>query len=339
MGKLFFVTGGTGFLGAHLLHCLVDNGERVRALRRPDSNMDLVASIQNKIEWIDGDVLDVVALEDAMQGVDFVFHCAAMVSFDPADRKRMMKINVEGTANVVNAALEAKIKKLLYVSSIAALGRHADKPHVNEKIQWENSPLNTAYGHSKFLAECEVWRGQEEGLQVVIVNPSIIIGAGRWDQASGRFFRQVYQGMKFYPTGVTGFVDVRDVVSAMLQLMDSDIVGERFILSGENLSYKTFLSKIAGYLGKKAPHQKATPLLAALAWRADWLRGKLSGEKPLLTSETARSSSAKVYYDNNKITEALEDFVFTPMDVSIRGTAKRFLEAVKSGRDYTEPQP
>ena len=339
MKKLFLVTGGTGFLGAHLLHCLVDNGERVRALRRPDSPMDLVDSIRDKIEWVEGDVLDVVSLEEALQGVDYVMHCAAMVSFDPADRKRMAKINVDGTANVVNAALEAKVKKLLFVSSIAALSRQANRPHVNEEARWENSPLNTAYGHTKFLAECEVWRGQEEGLDVVIVNPAIIIGAGRWDQASGRFFRQVHKGMDFYPTGVTGFVDVRDVVAAMLRLIESDISGERFILSGENLSYKSFLSKIAAALDKKPPHRQATPLLTALAWRADWVRSKWTGEKPLLTEETARSSTAKCYYDNSKIVEALEDFVFTPLDVSIRGTARRYLEAVKAGRNFTEPQP
>jgi dihydroflavonol-4-reductase len=339
MKKLYFVTGGTGFLGAHLLHCLVDRGERVRALRRTDSSMDLVASIQDRIEWVEGDVLDVVALEEAMVAVDYVFHCAAMVSFDPADRKRMAKINVEGTANVVNAALEAQVKKFLFVSSIAALGRQANRPHVNETARWEAGPLNTTYGHTKFLAECEVWRGQEEGLDVVVVNPAIIIGAGRWDQASGRFFRQVHQGMSFYPTGVTGFVDVRDVVTAMLRLMESDISGERFILSGENLSYKSFLSKIATVLSKKAPHRQATPLLTALAWRADWLRSKFTGEKPLLTEETARSSAAKCYYDSGKIVETLEDFVFTPMDVSIRGTARRFLEAVKAGKNHTEPEP
>jgi len=221
--KITFVTGGTGFVGAYLLRYLVQEGVRVRALRRADSPMDLVAEIADKVEWVEGDILDVPFLETAMEGVDNVYHCAATVSFDPRDREHMMKVNIEGTANIVNICLSLNIRRLLHVSSIAALGREADTPHVNEAAKWSDSPLNSNYAISKFKAECEVWRGMAEGLDVVVVNPSVIVGSGYWEKGSSALFKTIGKGMKYYPAGGTGFVDVRDVARASIGLMNSDI--------------------------------------------------------------------------------------------------------------------
>ena len=326
MSKRIFVTGGTGLVGSNLLHRLVGKGNQVLAMRRGSSSMQLVKDIENQITWIEGDLLDVELLYDNLINIDEVYHCAAVVSFDPRDKEAMFKINIEGTANLVNAALEHQVGKFLHVSSIAALGRALDTPKVDEKSVFEKSPLNSNYAISKHRSEMEVWRGVAEGLNAVIINPSVILGNGFWDQGSGKLFTEVWNGLKFYPRGGTGFVDVRDVVSAMLQLMDSDISGERFILNADNLSYQSFFNKVALALQKPAPSIEGKPWLAEIAWRVEWLKSMITGSKPIITRETVRSSAHRFYYDNTKLIQAL-DFAYTPAEQSIRDTAQHFLAA------------
>lgn len=309
-------------MGKELLKQLLYEGYRTRALYHRSN----IAIDHPNLELIQGDLLDVVLLEEALQGVTHVFHCAAVVSYDPADKYKLMKMNIEGTANVVNACLDGGIRKLVHVSSVAAIGRIRKGEAVNETMQWTEETNNSNYGKSKFLAEMEVWRGVGEGLDAVIVNPSLILGGDDWSSGSSAIFKSAYEEFPWYSEGISGFVDVQDVARAMIMLMNSDITGQRYILSGENVSYRQVFTMIAECFGKKPPHRKVTPFLAEVVWRLEALKGKISGKKPLLTRETARTSLAKVYYDHSKILEALPGFTFTPLSETIRRTCKALEE-------------
>jgi len=331
---MIFVTGGTGFLGSYLLSDLIKAGKKVRALRREnnpliptelsgDSAPILPKDTQDKIEWIEGDVLDVFSLMEAMKGVEQVYHCAGIVSFAPGMRKVMNKVNIEGTANVVNIALESGIKKLVHVSSINAIGRTPKKEMITETTKWENDKLNTNYAISKFLSERELWRAMAEGLKAVIVNPSVILGAGNWNQGTAKLFTHVWNGLKYYPVGKNGFVDVRDVAKAMIGLMESDIQNERFIISSQNLTYQQVLCTIADCLNKKRPSIKVTPLLSNFAWRAAAIKSWLTRSDPFITKEEAMMSSNHFEYNNKKIRDAI-NIHFTPLQTTIKQTAKKF---------------
>ena len=324
---MVFVTGGTGFIGQHLLKQLLDNGEKVRAIYRKMPDFFLDERIKNEVEWVTGDVLDINGLVDAMLGIQDVYHCAAIVSFNPKDKTRIMKVNVAGTTNVVNAALETGVRKMGYVSSIAAIGRSSFENHVTEETKWEDGGLNTVYAISKRLAEREVWRGIAEGLNAVIVNPSLVIGVGKWSEGTPQFFSQVWKGLKFYPAGTTGFVDVDDVARILVKLMKSDISGERFIVNSENLSHYDFFSMIADKLGKSRPKFKANRLLAELAWREEALRSAITGSRPILTKETARISEKAYYYDSSKIKNIL-GIEFTPIRKTVDRTGEEFLNFI-----------
>jgi dihydroflavonol-4-reductase len=327
--KRIFITGATGFVGSYLTRYLVNEGYTyIVAMRRPTSPMDLVADIAHKVQWVEGDILDLPLLESILRGhaIDWIYHCAAVVSFDPRNREEMYDVNVNGTANIVNTALDIGIEKMVYVSSIAAIGREANQQHVSEANKWQRSPLNSHYAISKFQAEQEVWRGIAEGLNAAIVNPSVIMGGQYWHQGTGKLFEQVWNGLRFYTEGVTGFVDVRDVVRYMVLLMQSDIDNQRFILNSENVYYKSIFEKIAFYLNKKPATIKVTPLLSAIAWRLEWLKSKLTGKYPLITKETARAAASVYYYDNSKSLKAFPDFRYIPIEKTIEETAALFLK-------------
>ena len=328
---MIFVTGGTGFLGTHLLHQLVLRGERVRALRRSNSRVFVKPEFSEKIEWVAGDILDIPSMEEAMEGCEHVYHCAAKVSFKQKDREEIMKVNAEGTANVVNVALEKNIRKLVYASSVAAIGRSPDATRINENTEWQDSHLNSNYAISKYLAEREVWRGMAEGLSVAIVNPTIIIGDGNWRQGPPRFFLNVWRGMPAYTSGGTGFVGVQDVVHLMIRLMESDVQNERFILNSEDWSYKDFFFLIADLLGKKRPYINAAPWMTEIVWRLETVRSKFIPFPPLISKETARIARATFKYDAEKIRKAT-GFEFTPVKTCIQDICRSFLEDVKAGR-------
>ena len=336
---MIFVTGGSGLVGSHLLFDLVSSGKQVRALIRKNSSTELTKKIfgyysndseklMNSIDWVEGDVMDIYSLYEAMEDVDKVYHAAALVSFHASDQKEMMKTNIDGTANIVNACLYKNIKKLCYVSSIASLGRTDNDEFIDEETQWKNSGNNSKYSISKYGAEREVWRGTIEGLPAVIVNPSVIIGPGDWKKGSSQLFQQVWNGLKFYTNGVNGYVDVRDVSKAMILLMDSDIVNSRYVISSENIDYLQLFTMISGGLNKKIPSIKANLFLSQIAWRAEKLRSSITGKKPLITKETARTAFHKYYYSNEKIKKAL-NFEFIPMPQSISETSKLFLRENK----------
>lgn len=307
------VTGSTGLIGSHLMIDLLEKGETVRALVRENSDTSLIqrvfdfynkAELFKKIEWCKGDVIDVPSLEEAMNEISVVYHCAAVVSFHPKDEEQMFKVNVEGTANVVNTALESSVELLVYVSSVAALGRTMSGDHITEKAGWKSGSLNTKYAISKNAAENEVWRGMEEGLDAVIVNPGMVIGPGDKNRSSGALLGKVESGLRFYPPGTNGFVDVRDVSKCMIRLVENRILKERFIIVSENLKFKEVLSEIARAFDKKPPSVEASPSLLKLAWKAMWIWEKISGKKAMVTRDSVRASPHDFYYDNSRVKEA-----------------------------------
>jgi nucleoside-diphosphate-sugar epimerase len=324
---MIFVTGGSGFLGSHLLRRLVENGEQVRALKRNLQSHTNGTALNNRVEWVEGDVMNTSSLEKEMSGCEQVYHCAAKISFLPDERDEMMKLNVEGTANVVNTALATGVKKLLHVSSVAAIGRSRGTQLVNEETQWEDGAANSNYAISKFLAEREVWRGVAEGLDAVIVNPSLIIGPGNWNAGSPAFFKEVWKGLRFYTGGATGMVDADDVVTLMIKLMNSDVKNERFIIDAGSASFKDFFFMIADELNKKRPAVKVDKWMTEIFWRMEMIKYRIFGRTPLLTRETARISAGESLFDNSKIKKATA-YEFIPVMTTIQKTARKFLEEV-----------
>ncbi len=316
------VTGAAGLLGAELVKQLLEKGYKVIAIY----NSSPVKLSHENLEIQQCDILDMSALEEIMEGISHVYHCAAVVSFEPKDKAHLFKINIEGTENIVNACINANVQKLIHVSSVAAIGRIRNGETVNEKMTWTEETSNSIYAKSKYLGELEVWRGIGEGLQAAIVNPSIIIGGDNWNDGSSALFKSVYNGFKWYTEGVSGFVDVRDVASAMIMLMNSKISGERFILSSENLSYKEIFSLMAKGFGKNPPPNKVTPFLAEVVWRMEAIKSMFTDKKKLLTKETARTAQASVKYDNNKFLNAFLPFYFTPVAESIAFTCATLKE-------------
>lgn len=327
------VTGGTGFLGSYLIKDLINQGFDVRAIRRKSSRMDMLEGVADKVEWVEADVLNVPALEEALQGIGKVYHSAAVISFDSRKRDWMMQINVEGTANMVNLALDAGVKKFLHVSSISSFGRYEMKKPIDESTNWQKHPDNTNYAISKHLSEMEVWRGQAEGLNTVIINPSTILGAGDWSTGSCALFDKIGKGLKFYTQGLNGFVDVRDVTKAAIQLMESDISAERFIVSEDNYRFKDIFFMIADAMQKPRPSLAANPFLTGIAWRVEWLKSRLTGSEALITKETARYTQMDFEYRNDKIKEAL-GIEFKPISETIKETAPIYLQSVREGKRF-----
>lgn len=311
---MILVTGATGLVGSHLLQALLNKGEKVRALYR-----SIIPTIPHaeKVDWVKGDILDVLSLEEAMQGVQQVYHCAAVVSFHPSQKKNLHHVNVEGTANVVNAALDAGISKMVFMSSVAALGRIREDVMIDETMNWTPETSNSEYGKSKYMAEMEVWRGIGEGLNAVIVNPVIILGAGDWNSGSTAIFKSAYDEFPWYTEGMSGFVDVQDVVKAMIALMESNITAQRFVISGANLPYRSVFTMIAQAFGKKPPYKKVTAWMAAIVWRLEAIKSKFTGKSPLLTKETAKTARAKVRFNNEKLLQAIPGFQYAAMEQSI----------------------
>ncbi len=334
---MILVTGGTGLVGSHLLLELCRKGEKVRALHRKSSNIDYTKMIfhqydenamdlLNSIEWFEGDILDIISLEDAMKDVDFVYHVAAMIGFVTKEKDLMKRINVEGTANVVNIAIDNKVKKLCYVSSIASLGRAEFDGLVDEGTEWKESKDNSKYGISKFLAEKEVWRGIEEGLSAVIVNPSIILGLSNPYKGSTQLFSEVWHGLKFYTTGVNGFIDVKDLVMAMILLQESDIENERFVVSAENLNYHQVFNMIADNFGKPRPKIKVNKLMSELAWRFEAVASLFRKRPAVITRETTTTAMTEYRYSSKKLKKAL--------DIKFRNIEDTFKEVCELSMKY-----
>jgi dihydroflavonol-4-reductase len=321
---MILVTGGTGLVGAHLLLHLIENGEaKVRAIYRKSDKIiktKLLFELYKKsnlfdnIEWIEANILDIPSLEIAFQNIDHVYHCAAYISFNPDDENQLRKVNIEGTANIVNFCIDKNVKKLCHVSSIAALGDlNQNQTIITEDTEWNPEVLHSDYGISKYGAEMEVWRGHQEGLQVVIVNPGVIFGPGFWNQGSGTFFTSIKKGFPFYTNGTTGYVAVTDVVKIMQLLMQSPSNGERFVLLSENLSYKEIIYKIAEKIKAKKPTIEAQPWMLSLAWKIDWLLSKVILTNRKISKQGVQSLLNKDEISNEKIKNYL-NFEFVEID-------------------------
>lgn len=334
-GKNILITGITGLVGSFTARHFIEKGFQVLGLKRENSDLSLIKDIENKIVWFEGDILDIMALEKAIERANYVVHAAAIVSFAPKEREKMLKTNVEGTINVVNLCLEKNINKLCFVSSVAALGRKiANEKDLNstiaidEKATWEENTLNSNYAKTKYLAEMEVWRGQSEGLSSVIVSPSLILGEADWNKSSTQLLKYAYDEHRFYPEGNLNYVDIKDVANCIFELTTSNISAERFILSAGEVSYKEFFQKAASRFGKKPPSLLLVKSLTAIVWRLEAIRSIFTGKAPLITKETAISSSHSFRYSNDKIRKAL-NFSFKTLDESLDRICENLLNKVK----------
>ena len=327
------VTGATGLVGMHVVLDLLINNEDVKATYTKNSNFDFInnlfsfynkKNLLKKIEWVEMDIEDVTKIYNEINNIDHVFHCAAIVSFSKKQRKKMQNINIKGTANIVNACLENKVKKLGFISSVAAIGRKGNNSY-SEKNSWVKSSDNSYYAISKHKAENEIWRGIQEGLNAVIINPGIIIGPSNWHRSSTSLFKKIYSGLSYFPKGSNGFVDVRDVSRSIIELVNSSISSERYIVVSENLSYQSVFKIIAENLKVKAPHKIATKNLLSLAWRLEAVKCFLTRKNPQITRETVKTSIQKNNYQNEKIKKQI-GYKFNSIENAIENTAKYILE-------------
>lgn len=332
---MILVTGGTGLVGSHLLYHLCLQNVAIRAIYRTKSSLENVKKVFryytenenlfSKIEWYQADITDVPKMIPAFSDVKHVYHCAAFISFNHKDYRKMRKVNIHGTAIIVNLCIAAKIEKLCFVSSIAAVGDSLKGKIVTEENEWNKELDNSGYSITKFGAEMEVWRASQEGVDVVVVNPGVILGSGFWNSGSGKLFSQVNNGFRFYTEGVTGFVSVQDVVKPMILLMNSPVKNERFILISENKSFKEIFFLIADTLGKSRPSIKIKPWQTNLFWRFAWCVSKIARKEPLLSKYSARSAHSVAEYSSEKIQKKI-NYQFEDLEKSVQRISKRYLK-------------
>lgn len=332
---MILVTGGTGLVGAHLLLYLAKTNVSIRAIHREGSNLRNVekvfsyynedsAQLFQKIDWVLADINDIPALEKAFIDIDYVYHAAAMISFDPADFEQLLKTNVEGTANIVNLSVANSIKKLCYVSTIGTIGKSVDSSVADEESEWSDDNINV-YAQSKYAAEMEVWRGSQEGLSVVMVNPGVILGPGFWNTGTGALFKTAHKGYRFYPPGGTGFVSVHDVIRMMVLLTDSSIHNQRYIAVAENLKFQEILSRMCPKLGQSIPSKGLKFWQLEMGRLVDILWNFFTGAGRRITRASIHSMQHRDDYSNRKAKEELH-FEFEPLDPVIEFSCKRFME-------------
>ena len=330
---MILVTGATGFVGAHLLYQLVETNEHVRAIYRSENTIEKVTdvfslyganvSLISKIEWFKADITDVPSMIPAFYGVKKVYHCAAFISFNPKDYREMRKVNIHGTAIIVNLSIDAKVDKICFVSSIASIGNSIYGEPSTEENEWNSQDDNSGYSITKFGAEMEVWRASQEGIDVVIVNPGIILGGGFWNAGSGKIFTKIFHGLKFYTEGKTGFVGVKDVVKTMVFLTNSTIKNERFILVSENKSYKEVFFLIADALKKKRPYKRIHRWKMELLWRVSSFLSIITGKEPLLSKYAAKSANSTSLYTSKKVQEILP-FKFQTIEAVVKEVSENY---------------
>ena len=333
---MILVTGGTGLVGSHLLLALAKAGKNVRAIYRTEESRahlkkvfsysipeEKAENLLDKIEWIPADITDVPSLEKVFKDVDLVYHCAALVSFDPSQDSRLRKTNIGGTANVVNFCIKNRVKKLCFVSSIATLDKKPGEKYITETSFWNKEIDHNMYAITKYGSEMEVWRASQEGVPVVIVNPGVIIGPGFWDSGSGKIFKKVQGGLKYHFPKTTGFVGVDDVVAIMQQLMASPVKNEEFVVVSENLRFREIFEMTAKSMGKPAPSKELRPWMVFVGWVWQEISGLFSGKEKQLNSLSQKSLFEDTFYSNEKISAELS-YEFEPMQTVIQKTARDF---------------
>lgn len=323
---MILVTGASGLVGSHLIHFLSQKKQKIRALYKTKIPTLLDGTLSEFIEWIQGDITDIAEMESYFENITHIYHCAAIVSYDPRHKDEMICVNVEGTSNIVNCSLEFGVKKLVFISSIAAIGKSNTNEAIKEKNIWNHTNQNSNYAVSKHHAEMEVWRGAAEGLQVVIVNPAVILGEGDWSKSSTNLFQIVDKEFPFYTSGTTAWVDVKDVVKACILLMDSEVTQERFILSAGNYSFKNIFTWMAVAMNKKPPQYFAKKWMSEIVWRWSYLKALLTKKIATISKETAQAAYSKYDYDNQKFLSQFPEFEYTPVQETIGRIAKYFIE-------------
>jgi nucleoside-diphosphate-sugar epimerase len=322
------VTGANGLLGSFIVRKLLAQSEPFIALKRKNSDVSLLADVQSSIQWKDADILDPVSMGEALENVSEVIHAAAVVSFNPRDARKIFRVNVEGTRNVVNACLNGQVKKLVYISSVAALGRLKGQAEIDEGQKWTDNPLNTTYAESKYLAELEVFRAHEEGLNTVILNPSVILAGADWNKSSAKLFKYVWDERPFYIDSFLNYVDVRDVADATYRLLRADLRGERFILNAGAIALPEFLNKMAVRFSKKPPAMRLNKTVLRLVAAGESVRSWLSRSEPLITRETARLAGTRFLYRNEKIKKQL-NFEFQTIDQTLEWCCEYYMKQSK----------
>lgn len=319
---MLLVTGATGFLGAQLVIQLLQTENKIRCIKRSTTTIpQKLDALKHKIEWLNADCLNICDLEPAFKDITKVYHCAAMVSLNPAQKNIMVRNNVESTANIVNLCLANGVQKLIHVSSIAAIGKSKNGELITENHFWDAFDINNGYAISKYLSEMEVWRGIEEGLNAVIVNPSVILGIDAKPQGTQSIFTTVKNKLKFYTGGGSGFVNVYDVARCMIFLGNSQITAQRYIISEQNYSYKQLVQEIANAFGIAAPTKLATPFMLGIAWRLSKIKSWFNKSEVKITKDMAAFASILEAYDNQKIKNII-DFDFVPIKQTIVDVAK-----------------
>ncbi|PIQ50234.1 MAG: epimerase [Cytophagales bacterium CG12_big_fil_rev_8_21_14_0_65_40_12] len=313
---MIFVTGATGLLGGFICRELLRNGQRIKAVKRESSQLTLIEDIADQIEWVHGDMDDTTFLLEALEGVSAVVHGAAIISFDKRDEEQMYKTNVRGTADLVNACIKKGVTNFLHISSVAALGRKPDQIQIDENDKWEGTEYDSIYSRSKYLQELEVWRGAQEGLKVKIVNPSVVLGPGLWGSGSTAVFKFAHDAKRFHPEGTINFVDVRDVAEVCVKLLNSEIDGERFVLSADSMDFKNFLTLAANRFGKQPPKQPVPYWLLKIAVKLEFIRSRIMGQSALITRDTAKLSRMKYHFNNTKVKKAL-NFEFRTLEETL----------------------
>jgi dihydroflavonol-4-reductase len=327
-----FVTGATGFIGSYIVRKLIKEGfSNITCLKRKSSSIELVADIADQIQWVEGDILDLSFLEDALVAFDMIIHAAADVTFSLKNKQKVLDTALNGTANLVNAALFCQVPKFIHISSIAAIGRKKMVDHIDEKVLFSHSPFDTTYGLSKFLAEQEVWRGHAEGLQVTVLCPSMVLGAGDFNSSSPKLFTKISNGLKFYPLGTNGWVDVRDVANAVYKSTIDNHDGQRYIISAQNLKYQDIFNKIATKMNLSIPSKPITNFKGNIFWRLESIKSWIIGVEPVFTKETFMSTSVTAIYDHSKSVNDL-GMQYIDIDQSITETVHSFLDAKKLGK-------
>lgn len=319
------VTGANGLLGSFIVRRLIDEGEKFIAFKRRNSDTSLLDDVKEHIRWVDLDLLDPVSMDDAFKGLTSLIHSAAMVSFNPRSARSISRINTEGTRNVVNACLANGINRLLFISSVAALGRTKGQTLIDETNKWVENAQHTAYATSKYLAEIEVFRGQEEGISTAVLNPSVILAPADWQKSSARLFKYVWSERLFYIDGSMNYVDVRDVASAATMVLRSGVENERFILNGGTVTFKEFFDAVASRFGKKPPMFKLNRNLLKIAAGLESVRARLRRSEPQITSETARLAGTFFQYQNTKIKKTFH-FEFTELDNTLDWCCRYYIQ-------------
>lgn len=324
---MYLITGCNGLIGSYIARELLAQGQQIRAIKRPESDLSLVEDIASQIEWLEGDVLDIFSLSDAMKGVDCVIHAAAMVSLTSREHDKMFRVNVEGTENVVNTALETGVKKLCYISSVAALGTPDEgKYTIDENVKWKNH-ATSEYAITKERAEREVWRGATEGLNVLVLNPSTVLAYGDWNKSSSAIFKYLWKGAKYYPSGKLNYIDIKDLVQITCQLLKMDITSERFILNAGAISFRELFANIAKKFNKKNPNTALTAWKASLACRMEALLSFLQNRDPKITKYAVKAASSNHIYLNDKVLKVLPNFKFTDLEETLTITCKKYLSS------------